>query len=182
MRTAGCSPFGNQPKIIITNWYRRNRYSGRILNFLSFDPISNKISIIKNLVDRATGLSHDSFHSKNLNIIRKILFFLNHYPPALIEKNIKIRLEQNQNKQNNSLLTDTQKEARDYSSNNTFVLPYFGQISKTIQSMLKKFKIHTTFRIPFKMDSIITLGKDSLNKFEKGGVVYKLICKVCNST
>ena len=30
--------------------------------------------------------------------------------------------------------------------------------------------------------NIITLGKDSLNKFEKGGVVFKLTCKNCNST
>ena len=92
---------------IITNWYRKNTYSGRILNFLSFHPFSNKIAVVKNLVDRAIGLSHDSFHYENLNIIRKILF-LNHYPPALIEKNIKIRLEQNKNKtkQDNSLITD----------------------------------------------------------------------------
>ena len=74
---------------IITNWYRKNTYSGRILNFLSFHPFSNKIVVVKNLVDRAIGLSHDSFHYENLNILRKILF-LNHYPPALIEKKIKI--------------------------------------------------------------------------------------------
>ena len=75
--------------------------------------------------------------------------------------------EQNKNKQNNSLLTDTQRQVRDFGSFNAFVLPYFGKISKTIQSMLKKFKIHTIFRISFKMDSIITLSKDSLNKFDK---------------
>ena len=133
---------------IITNWYRKNTYSGRILNFLSFHPFSNKIAVVKNLVDRAIGLSHDSFHYENLNIIRKILF-LNHYPPALIEKKIKIRLEQKKNKtkQNNSLLTDLNMKVRDYSSFNTFVFPYFGQISKTIQSMLKKFKIRTIFSV-----------------------------------
>ena len=102
---------------IITNLYRKCTYLRRLLNFLSFHPISNETAIIKNLVDRATGLSHESFHFENLNIIRKILF-LNHYPPYLIEKNIKIRLEQN-----NSLLTDTQREVRDFGSFNTFVLP-----------------------------------------------------------
>ena len=32
------------------------------------------------------------------------------------------------------------------------------------------------------MGSITTLDKDSLDKFEKAGVVYKLTCKVGNST
>ena len=64
--------------------------------------------------------------------------------------------------------TDTQSEIFD-----------FGQISKAIQFMLKKFKIHTIFRIPIGMEGLITLGKDVLNRFEKSGVVYKLICKKC---
>ena len=72
---------------------------------------------------------------------------------------------------------DTQNEAFD--EHNTIVLLYFGRISKTIQFMLKKFKIHTIFRIPFKMETLITLGKDLLNKFGKSCVVYKLICKKC---
>ena len=59
---------------IITNWYKKITYSWRILNFLSFHPFSNKIAVVKNLVDRAIGLSHDSFHYETLNIIRKILF------------------------------------------------------------------------------------------------------------
>ena len=29
------------------------------------------------------------------------------------------------------------------------------------------------------MEGLITLGKDVLNRFEKSGVVYKLICKKC---
>ena len=72
---------------------------------------------------------------------------------------------------------DTQSEIFD--KNNTIVLPYFGHISKTIQSILKKFQIHTISRIPFKMEGLITLGKDILNRLEKSGVIYKLICKRC---
>ena len=48
--------------------------------------------IFKNLVDRAVCLSHESFHSENLEVVRQILFF-NHYPQDLIEKNIKIRIQ-----------------------------------------------------------------------------------------
>ena len=50
-------------------------------------------SVIKNLVDRAVRLSRESSHSENLDVVRKILVF-NHYPQDLIEKHIKIRIEQ----------------------------------------------------------------------------------------
>ena len=77
---------------------------------------------------------------------------------------------------------DTDAQSEIFDKHNTIVLPYFGQISKTIQFMLKKFKIHTIFRIPFGMEGLITLGKDVLNRFEKSGVIYKLICKKCKVT
>ena len=76
--------------------------------------------------------------------------------------------------------TDTQSEISD--KNNTIVLPYFGQISKKIKSMFKKFQIHTIFRIPFRMKRLITLVKNILNKLEKSGVICKLISKRCKVT
>ena len=48
--------------------------------------------------------------------------------------------------------------------------------------MLKKFHIHTIFRIPFGIEGLITLGKDVLNRLEKSSVIYKLICKWCKVT
>ena len=114
-------------------------------------------------------MSHESFHLENLDVVRKFLFF-NHYP----------QIEQVKSRQSSDVDTDTQSEIFD--AHNTIVLPYFGQISKIIQFMLKKFKIHTIFRIPFKMEGLITFGKDVLNRFEKSGVVYKLICKKCKVT
>ena len=44
---------------------------------------------------------------------------------------------------------------------NTIVLPYFGQISKTIKFMLKTFLIHTT------------LGKGLIDRFEKSGNLWR---------
>ena len=69
---------------IVLNWYRKSTYSGRLLNFISNYLLQNKVAIIQNLVDSAVCLSHESFHSENLNV-RKIVFF-NHYPQDLIEK------------------------------------------------------------------------------------------------
>ena len=149
-----------------------------MLNFISNHPFQNKVAIIKNLVDRAVCLSYESFRSENLEVVRKILIF-NHYPQDLIEKHIQIRIQQVKSRKSSNVDTDTQSEIFD---KNKTILTYFGQISKTIQFMLEKFQIHTIFRIPFGMEGLITLGKDVLNRFEKSGVVYKLICKKCKVT
>ena len=114
---------------IVSNWYRKSTYSGKLLNFISCNSFQDKVAIIKNLVDKAVCLSHGSFDSENLDIVRKILFF-NHYPQYLIEKHIKIRIEQVKSRQGSNVDTDTQSEIFDY--HNTIILPYFGHISKTI--------------------------------------------------
>ena len=77
---------------IVSNWYIKSTYSGRVLNFTSNNPFQNKIAIIKNLVDRAVCLSHELFHSENLDFVEKKLFF-NYYPQDLIKKHIKIRIQ-----------------------------------------------------------------------------------------
>ena len=98
----------------------------------------------------------------------------------MIEKHIKIRIQHIKSRKSRNVDTDTQSKIFD--RNNTIVFSYFGQISKKIQSMLKKFQIHTIFKMPFGIEGLITLGKDVWNKFGKSGVVYKLICKKCKVT
>ena len=91
---------------IVSNWYRKSKYSGRML-FISNDPFQNIVAIIKNLVDRAVRLSHESFHSENLEVVRKILFF-NQYPQDLIEKHIIIRIQQIKSRKSRNVDTDSQ--------------------------------------------------------------------------
>ena len=47
---------------IVSNWYRKSTYSGRLLNSILSHSFQNKVTIIKNLVDTAVCLSHESFH------------------------------------------------------------------------------------------------------------------------
>ena len=47
--------------------------------------------------------------------------------------------------------------------------------------MLKKFKIRTILEYRSRWKHI-SLSKDVLNRFEKNGVVYKLICEKCRMT
>ena len=104
---------------IVSNWYRKSTHSGRVLNLISNHPFQNKYAIIKNLVDRAVCLSHESFYSENLDFVRKFLLF-NHYSHDLIEKHIKIRIQKIKSRKSRNVHTDAQSEIFD--KENTIVL------------------------------------------------------------
>ena len=48
-----------------TNWYRKATFSGRYLNYFSHHPLSQKIAIVFNLVDKCTSFSKSEFHKNN---------------------------------------------------------------------------------------------------------------------
>ena len=73
------------------NWYRKPTFSGRLLNFYSHHPISNKIGIVCSLVDKSIKFSDESFHQENLNFIKNLLLD-NNYPIELITKHIQKRI------------------------------------------------------------------------------------------
>ena len=49
----------------MSNWFRKNTYSRRLLNFYSNHPLQHKIRIVKNLVDSAILLLDKIFQSQN---------------------------------------------------------------------------------------------------------------------
>ena len=77
---------------IITNWYRKPTFSGRLLNFHSQHPNNNKIAIIYSLVDKAIKLSDESFYNENLSLIKQLLFD-NDYLVDLVNTHIEKRLK-----------------------------------------------------------------------------------------
>ena len=68
--------------------------------------------------------------------------------------------------------TDTQSEI--FNKHNTIVLPYFGKISKTILFVLKKFRIHTIFRILFGMVGLCLFNKSEFSIFRKLLEIFEL--------
>ena len=77
---------------LITNWYCKPTYSGRILNFYSNHPISQKKAMVYNLVDRAILLSSSQFHQDNISKTKKILL-ANFYPAKFVQKYVDLRMK-----------------------------------------------------------------------------------------
>lgn len=86
----GCLPFldvmvvRSRDGCLRTNWYTKPTSSGRLLNFMSNHPISQKTSVALGLLHRAINLSHDSFHEENKKLVKQILKN-NNYPPEFID-------------------------------------------------------------------------------------------------
>lgn len=70
------------------DWYTKPTSSGRLLNFFSNHPLSQKLNVVDNLIKRIFNSSSPQFHTKNSQIIKNILTD-NNYPPKLIQQRIK---------------------------------------------------------------------------------------------
>ena len=78
----------------LTNWYRKNPASGRYINFLFYHPLSQKIAIIYNLINKCMLLAHPSFHRQSINFVLKSILELLNYPAEFIDEyNVASRLK-----------------------------------------------------------------------------------------
>lgn len=66
-----------------TSWYSKTTSSGRLLNFRSNHPTSQKISVAMGLITRAMNLSHPDIQQDNIDKAKKILNN-NNYPPSFV--------------------------------------------------------------------------------------------------
>ena len=156
---------------IITDWFNKPTSSGRLINYRSNHPTQQKINIVYNLVDRAISLSHKKFHSKNLKMVNQILRD-NNYPNKFINRHTHIRMQTIKHKQPNKI-TPLPNKSISYIS-----LPFNDQYEK-IAAILKPFNFCALPIVKKSFNSVIKLGKDHTDKWDRTNVVYKFFCKSC---
>lgn len=154
------------------NWYRKPTWSGRLVNFNSNNPISQKKAVVKNLVDRAIKVSDSEFHTQNLNLIEDILMY-NDYPRWFFECIIKKRY--------NSICKKTINNITNISIDmeKTVILPYSLELNKKIESQLKPYNIKVINKSDNKIGKYIRSTKDKIPFDLKSSLVYKIPCKNC---
>ena len=178
----------NEDSSITFDIYKKPTFSGRYVNYFSNHSIGVKIGIIKNLVDKIYKLADKKFHAKNLEIIRKELK-LNSYPEKFIDRHLKNHLnklekyhqtERNNYEWNNLIISNKNQLTYREKYKHTFVLPRIDCLTEKIKGILKKkYKKHTIFRNPFKLNNLIRLGKDNLEKTNNKNIIYQIDCKSC---
>ena len=128
------------------------------------------------MVDKCILLSDSQFHAQNLELARKFLS-QNSYPHFFIEKHIKIRqslLKSNKQHFSKNKCSEILKKKK-------IVLPFLKNITPKIQNCFKKFNINLINKTTNKLNSVIKLGKDALEKSEQSGIVYEIGCRGCDS-
>jgi len=95
----------NNEGIVEFDWYKKSTFSGRLLNFLSHHPTSQKRRVIISMIDRVFLLSHSRFHEKNLNFFIIETFINNNYLLQFIFNTIYTRLK-SLNKRSKKQVTD----------------------------------------------------------------------------
>ena len=61
-------------------------------------------------------------------------------------------------------------------------IPFDGKIAENVKRIIAKQNIHIIFRVDSKLNKIIKLGKNALEKSEMSNVVYKLEFISCDKS
>jgi len=168
----------NSEGTIEFDWYRKPTFSGRVLNFLSQHPITQKRGIIISMIDRAFLLSHPKYHEKNLKFIIET-FINNNYPLQFIFDTTYMRLKslfKRRTKKQSLEGSDKRKK------NCWFLIPYIKKVSDKFKNIANVLESKLAFFSQNKLDRIIKSQKDCLPLSYNKSVVYKLLCKDCDST
>jgi len=121
----------NNEGTIEFDWYKKPTFSGRVLNFLSHHPTSQKRGVIISMIDRVFLLSHPRFHEKNLRFVVET-FISNGYPLQFIFETIRMRLKSLFNKQTKKQVTENNNEER----TSWFVIPFIKKVTSQINSKI----------------------------------------------
>jgi len=166
----------NRDGKLIFDWYHKPTYSGRLLNFHSKHPLSQKRGIITSSTDKILLLSNPEFHQKNfLFLINNLL--MNDYPLDMVFCSIRKRLSVKFRHLNHGTAHSTDTK------DNYFVIPY---IDHTAGKFIQVFKNISTFKLAFfginRLNKFIRVHKDPLPRFSRSNVVYKINCLHCDSS
>lgn len=162
-----------------TSIYRKHTFTGVMLNYLSYNPLCYKISLVKTLIHRIFMIcsTWQIFHV-DLSALKHILE-RNMFPPKVIESEIRSYLEKKLGTENQC--NQNKNEVR------FFKLPYLKDISesarKNINSIQKTLCKSDVIRLSFstfKIGSVFS-AKDKLEWDSKSFVVYRFICPGCNA-
>ena len=166
-----------------TSIYRKDTYTGLLLNFKSFTPSIYKKGLIKTLIDRTFQINNTwiGFHLDLKNL--RTIILKNEYPEKQFDLQVNKYLNKKLSKEQSGNSIEKEEQKLRY-----FKLPYIGKFSdytqKKINKLIKQFckdniKIKLVFD-SFKISSMFST-KDKIPHSLKSFVVYKFVCARCNA-
>ncbi|XP_055585338.1 uncharacterized protein LOC129738171 [Uranotaenia lowii] len=161
---------------IQTEWFIKPIASGRLLNFNSIHPLSQKIAIMQNFIDRVNKLSTIMDEDTKRTIITKHLL-INDFPRHLINRCL------NRTNWNNNL--PITKPSQDTNNNNNITtyrsIPSIPLLSQQVIRLFKETypTVKVTTRSTNTVNKLYTRIKDPVPFLDQHSVIYRVNCQ-CN--
>lgn len=154
---------------IKTNWYHKDTWSGRYLNFHSSMPFSYKKNTITILTQRMLRLSSPTFYRENCDLIKDTLM-LNNYPMKLLDTVINECINNHNKPKDKKEKTDTR-----YVS-----VPYISGLFEKIKTTFRQYNIQVVGKGDNTLQQkLFTKLKDQIPKHLQSGLIYEVKCS-CN--
>lgn len=159
---------------ITTKWNHKNTWNGRYLKFYSFLPVSYKQNTVSLLTRKIFELSDESYHDKNLDLLRKTLRE-NGYSDKFIDDNI--------NRTIKKVKVSDPKPSKEKGKPLTYVtVPYESETFGRLRSCLGTYKIEVVAKPSTTLKKLLYPEvKDPIPKENVSGVVYAIRCS-CDKT
>lgn len=155
------------------DWYKKETWSGRYLNFNSDLPNTYKRNTVQILSQKIFQLADEEFHEKNFEELRKTLKE-NGYPAKFVNDNINIVMSKLNNQR------ETPSVERDESKAYVSV-PYQKTLFEKVKKSLAKNDIKVVARPNNTVrNHLFTQLKDKTPEESKSGVVYRVGCHDCS--
>lgn len=151
---------------LVTSWFRKSYNSGRILNYNSNHPLSQKLGVVQGFLNRAIRLSHDSKVEESVDMVRRLLLS-NNYPISTIRKCEKITSERIKNK----IGGNTNRLQWSFSR-----FPYVCGLSPRIGNLFRQTNCKLVFYNISKVKNLYSQLKDKIKKEDRSSLVYRIPC------
>lgn len=168
---------------IIFNWYSKSTSSGRMINYLSTQPNSQKINTATNFINKILDISDVQFKDDNINKIKTILQ-MNNYPNFIINNLIQKKVNQTTNPINKTTTTNNNNSIIRY-----FSMRYIPKLTdgRSLHSIIKQESASYAYKSNATLRNIFTNTKAPIEKNQQHNVVYEVCCggtegEKCNLT
>ncbi|XP_062713958.1 uncharacterized protein LOC134290776 [Aedes albopictus] len=160
-----------EQQTITTDWYKKPVASGRILNYFSFHPLTQKLNTATGFIGRVFRLSTCRSENEKKDLLN------NNYPSALINRLVNRFINRSTNVPNDS--GNTNPEPKTYRSLHHVdnLTPALAKVIKrNFPSITLSFKCVKTNRLLF------SKLKDKTPQLEQRNVIYRIPCIDCDAS
>lgn len=156
-----------------TDWYMKLIASGRLLDYRSFHPMSQKLSTASGLIHRVFSLSNNTFHAKNKAIVMDPLR-RNNYPKNVIYQVFNRTI----NRVNNNTITPAGEDTIEPSY---YSFTYVSGVSERIGKLLLRNseKGQIVYKNYLSLQHMFSKLKDKTTRDDSSNLVYAIDCADC---